>query len=458
MRLFNSTGVYTFLWLLVVAQSFGQVSYTNTLNGTIEHYTVISKELKVVLNGYDGKSSTSFDTVVVATDGSFQLRYPATYKGMGGIQIVGTQGEIPVVLLGDNQTEQKLTLTNGGVVFSEGSPNAKYHAYKQKGDGHKSQLDLLLKLSKFYDSTSVFGRGLTAELKNTRQANDGLIREIGALSNDVGYFLRLQESLATLNTLLSSNTPPPVDELKAAQAYFERVVNLNDERLWHTGFVHRLVYSYYSLSSVLEGGVQHASDFLASSLANSPYKNTYIEEIIGVIQAQPTIAEYFSQKMLEANQQCDDIKGNDMPSKIKRQLEQYSLLKVGNTAPDELLQNGKHISELPAAYKLIVFWASWCEHCQKEIPELRAMYADLKKQDVEVVAMGMDDNAQIHQIVSQANPWVSHFVGRDWNAPTTQRYHVFGTPTYFLVDKNRKIVARPKSVSEVAQWLNRNKM
>jgi thiol-disulfide isomerase/thioredoxin len=299
---------------------------------------------------------------------------------------------------------------------------------------------------------------LAEEQKKIEQAQRQYIAEVDTLRGDVGYFVRLQESLMVMNTLLSSTTPPPAEKLQAAQQQFEKAVNFTDERLWHSGILHRLVYSYYSLSSVLEGGYQHASDFLASRLANSPVKNTYLEEIIGVVQGQPAIAEYFSQKMLAVSEQCDDMPGNDMPGRIKRQLEQYSLLKVGSPAPDELLQNGKRISELPGAYKLIVFWASWCEHCQKEIPELRAMYADLKKQDVEVVGMGMDDNAQIHQLVSQVNPWVSHFVGRDWNAPVSQHYRVFGTPTYFLVDKEMKIVARPKSSAEVAQWLNRNKM
>lgn len=448
---------YCVLYGLAILHAFGQ-EQSNVLIGKFEN-AALGQGRTVVLMGYEGKRPQCMDTTVVAADGSFTLQYPSFYRGMGQLQVEGVQGEIPVILTPAESRPQPFTFTStGNLVFSPNSPNGLYYTYRQKGDKDLSRLDQIGKLSRYYQPTEGFGLDLAEEQKKVELARNRFLSEIDTLRGDVGYFLRLQESLMTMNILLEAQTQPPLQRLKDAQYLFERVFNFDDDRLWHSGILHRLAYSYFRLSSVLEGGVQHASDFLASSLANSPYKNTYIEEIIGVIQAQPTIAEYFSQKMLEANQQCDDIKGNDMPSKIKRQLEQYSLLKVGNTAPDELLQNGKHISELPAAYKLIVFWASWCEHCQKEIPELRAMYADLKKQDIEVVAMGMDDNAQIHQIVSQANPWVSHFVGRDWNAPTTQRYHVFGTPTYFLVDKNRKIVARPKSVSEVAQWLNRNKM
>jgi|GEM_PF-2912606 len=445
------------LYGLAIIQVIGQEYYT-TLNGKFDG-SALGQERQVVLLGYEGKRSHGMDTTVVDTNGNFTLKYPSFYRGMGQLRVEGVQGEIPVLLINSTTQPQELIFTaNGNLTFSNRSPNAEYHAYRQSSDTYASRLDQIEKLSKYYLRTEGFGLALAEEQKKLECARRGLYAEMDTLGGDVGYFVRLQESLTVMNMLLGGESRPPIEKLQDAQKQFEKTISIADKRLWHSGILHRLLYSYYSLSSVLEGGHQHASNFLAERLVNTPYKNTYLEEIIGVIQAQPVIAEYFSQKMLETNQQCDDIKGNDIPGKIKRQLEQYSLLKAGSPAPDELLQNGKHISELPAAYKLIVFWASWCEHCQKEIPELRAMYADLKKQDVEVVAMGMDDNAQIHQLVSQVNPWVSHFVGRDWNAPTTQRYHVFGTPTYFLVDKNMKIVARPKSANEVAQWLSRTKM
>ncbi|WP_028666493.1 TlpA family protein disulfide reductase [Runella zeae] len=451
---------YAICWvfcLVAIIYSYGQEQH-NTLNGKFEQIAA-GKGRKVILLGYEGKLPKSIDTVRVDNDGRFSLRYPQHYRGMGLIQVQGAQGEIPVVLTTTGASPQQFTLTaNGNLMFADNSPNARYYTYQQSSNSYTTRLEQIGKLSKYYQPASVFGAALAEEQKNVEQARLGFLTGLDTLSGDVGYFLRLQESLTAMNVLLGSEIQPPLQKLQAAQKQFEKVVHFDDERLWHSNILHRLVYSYYSLSSVLEGGHRHAGDFLAERLANSPYKTTYIEEIIGVLQGQTEMAEYFSQKMLAANEQCDDIKGNDIPGKIKRQLEQYSLLKVGNPAPDELLENGKRISELSGAYKLIVFWASWCEHCQKELPELRTMYADLKKQDIEVVAMGMDDNADIHRIVSQPNPWISHFVGRDWNAPVTQHYRVFGTPTFFLVDKEMNIVAKPKSVAEVNQWLNRNKI
>ena len=453
----NSGIKYWVLYVLAIVQAFGQDRHS-VLNGKFEH-TAAGKGRQVVLLGYEGKQPKTIDTTQVGNDGSFSLHFPQHYRGMGLVQVKGAQGEIPVILTTTGASPQQFTLTaNGNLMFADNSPNARYYTYRQSGDSYTSRLEQIGKLSKYYSPSEGFGLALAEEQKKMELAQSKYVTELDTLSGDVGYFLRLQESLTAMNVLLRAETQPPLQKLQEAQKQFEKVVRFDDERLWHSNIMHRLVYSYYSLSSVLEGGHRHAGDFLAERLANSPYKTTYIEEIVGVLQGQTEIAEYFSQKMLAVNEQCDDIKGNDIPGKIKRQLEQYSLLKIGSPAPDELLQNGKRISELPGTHKLVVFWASWCEHCQKEIPELRAMYADLKKQDIEVVAMGMDDNAQIHGLVSREHPWVSHFVGRDWNAPISQHYRIFGTPTYFLLDKDMKIIARPKSASEVAQWLNRDKM
>lgn len=445
------------LLVLTIGQSYGQ-EFHSVLNGKFEQ-PVMGKDRQIVLLGYEGKLPKGMDTTTVGSDGRFLLRYPQYYRGMGIIQVQGAQSEIPVVLTNTESIPQEFTFTAiGNLVFAPNTPNALYYTYRQRSDSYANRLEQLGKLGRYYQPTKGFGAALAEEQKKVEQAQYTFLTELDTLHSDVGYFLRLEASLAVMNVLLSSETQPPIQKLQDAQKLFEKSVSFDDERLWHSGILPRLVYSYYSLSAVLEGGHQHAGDFLAARLAGSPYKNIYLEEIIGVVQGQPMIAEYFSQKMLAANEQCDDINGKDIPGKIKRQLEQYSLLKIGSPAPDELLHNGRHISELPGVYKLIVFWASWCEHCQKEIPELRAMYADLKKQNIEVIAMGMDDNADIHKIVTQSHPWVSQFVGRDWNSPITQHYFVYGTPTFFMVDKNMKIVAKPKSVAEVSQWLNRNRI
>ena len=36
-----------------------------------------------------------------------------------------------------------------------------------------------------------------------------------------------------------------------------------------------------------------------------------------------------------------------------------------------------------------------------------------------------------------------------WDGPTTVNYNVFATPTMFLIDKNRRILAKPITVSEL---------
>ncbi len=43
---------------------------------------------------------------------------------------------------------------------------------------------------------------------------------------------------------------------------------------------------------------------------------------------------------------------------------------------------------------------------------------------------------------------------KKWENTVAQSYYVFGTPTMFLLDKDRKIVLRPVSVKQVDAWVD----
>ena len=42
----------------------------------------------------------------------------------------------------------------------------------------------------------------------------------------------------------------------------------------------------------------------------------------------------------------------------------------------------------------------------------------------------------------------------EWNSPIAKDYYVFGTPTMFLLDNNRKIILRPNSVNQMDAWVD----
>jgi len=41
-----------------------------------------------------------------------------------------------------------------------------------------------------------------------------------------------------------------------------------------------------------------------------------------------------------------------------------------------------------------------------------------------------------------------------WKSQPVKDYYVFGTPTMYLLDENRKIILRPNSVKQMDSWVD----
>jgi thiol-disulfide isomerase/thioredoxin len=116
----------------------------------------------------------------------------------------------------------------------------------------------------------------------------------------------------------------------------------------------------------------------------------------------------------------------------------------------------KKLSELKSKYTLVVFGASWCPKCTEEIPEIANYYPKLKQQDIEVVYVSLDENEQQFKGFAGLFPFVSVCDYQKWESPAVKTYHVFATPTMYLLDEHREILLRPTSVGHLEVWVDWN--
>lgn len=68
--------------------------------------------------------------------------------------------------------------------------------------------------------------------------------------------------------------------------------------------------------------------------------------------------------------------------------------------PDE---NGKPQSLNQYAGKIVVlnFWASWCEPCREEMPELSQLHTEYKDRNVVVLGLAIEDVAAVNEFIKQ---------------------------------------------------------
>ncbi|MEM5566598.1 TlpA disulfide reductase family protein [Psychroserpens sp. AS72] len=135
---------------------------------------------------------------------------------------------------------------------------------------------------------------------------------------------------------------------------------------------------------------------------------------------------------------------------LKEQLIIYKHNAVGNKASNfdlaytkdgETVTTTLHDLKLSDQY-LIIFWSSTCGHCLDELPKVKDILAD--KTDLTVIAIGLEDEADGWQKMIGDYQSFIHVLGLGkWDNPTSDAYGIESTPSFFLLDKDKNIIAKP---------------
>ncbi|NLB25424.1 MAG: TlpA family protein disulfide reductase, partial [Bacteroidales bacterium] len=112
------------------------------------------------------------------------------------------------------------------------------------------------------------------------------------------------------------------------------------------------------------------------------------------------------------------------------------------------------LSQVIKKRTLIVFWASWCTYCDELLPEIKNWYDQLNSEDLTVVAISLDKSlTDWHKAVVKAGFEVFYNLSdlKEWDGEVTKMYNIYATPTMFLIDSDRRIIARPVTFFELTE-------
>lgn len=130
----------------------------------------------------------------------------------------------------------------------------------------------------------------------------------------------------------------------------------------------------------------------------------------------------------------------------------YESLSIGAKAPNFSWKKedgtNQWFHELTGSeHYILVFWSSSCSHCLKELPKLQKKIQELPKEDYQVVAFGLEDDIYSWKNESLRLPEFLHIPGMGkWQNDVAKVYDISQTPTYFLLDKDKKIIAKPEEL------------
>lgn len=135
--------------------------------------------------------------------------------------------------------------------------------------------------------------------------------------------------------------------------------------------------------------------------------------------------------------------GKDMAKRIKA----AHAVNVGDMAPEFTLNNasGKPVSlaSLKGKVVLIDFWASWCEPCRAESPNLKTQYKLYKDKGFEIISVSLDTDRKswLKAIADDGLTWLQVSDLKGYRSNAVQSYGIGGVPSFFLIGRDGKIIA-----------------
>lgn len=171
------------------------------------------------------------------------------------------------------------------------------------------------------------------------------------------------------------------------------------------------------------------------------------------------VIDYIVENYVIKDDLCLDTKLKDS---IERRIEQARNFKIGNKVPDINISDSAGtqfgLNDIQSERMLLIFYASWCTHCQSLIPKIYDLYKNQGEKNTEVVAVALDTSkTELESFLGTYDlDWINFADMEGWNSKLAKDYFIYATPTMFLIDKDRKLIAKPSSTDELRRWFETN--
>ena len=109
------------------------------------------------------------------------------------------------------------------------------------------------------------------------------------------------------------------------------------------------------------------------------------------------------------------------------------------------------LHDLRGKVVLVNFWATWCQPCRKEMPDLDAIYRKFKDQGLVVLAISDEDAAKVKPFLTERP--VSYPILLDPGRKVNDAFHIDGIPKSFVYDREGKLVAQSIDMRTRKQFL-----
>ena len=432
-------------------------NYAQSLKGQL----TLQPNQTISLTGFNYYNSYKLANSTIDSAGSFTLNYPKKYSGMA---LLKTQDNTSVLfILGEKnltikgahlntpkELHFKNSIENPNFVIAATQTNLNNKSYAAWHYLHKLYKEPYLNTQT--KTVGTIEEVLLSHSKRTAAILDNIPKNT---------YIHWYAPLRALVTTMPSTVRNYPKRIPSAITQF-RTIDFTDTRFKTAGLLRPLIEGHYQLLENMGQPLDSvytqmniSTSFLINNIKNNKeLLNTVALKLTSFLEKKSLIAvaTHLSKTLLSL-QNCNCT----LDQKLLDRLRTYNLLKVGSLAPDIQLTPIKKLSTLTTPV-LLIFGSSTCPACIKEGVQLLKYYkANGPIRGVTVVYISLDTDKAAFKEAYNKSPWQTYCSFNGWDTKAAKDYFVNATPTYFLLDKDRKIIARPKNIEAANYWLQENR-
>lgn len=438
--------------LMLFSISLFSQAKAQTLKGTIKVQRQANKD--VFLYKTEGNYKYKIDSVKVQQNGVFVFNTKALPKGYYKIAL-SNENNIMDIIINPKETLVSIEYTQvrleKGVKVIQSQENKALWEYKEKESETQKTIKALQQQRGQFRSQG-------NEVKVNEMTNE-ITKKEKELFNHVQGIINRYPNTFFSQVMVAGKSDNPSEKEK----YFDDLSFTNENFIRSNVYANRFQDYIIKHSGHTEVGYYNAvDDIMNKAKANDKVFEFALYNLLDGFYGSglEDVATYIMEEYFYG-EACGDIEINDL---LRQKAELIKNLQIGNIPPDFTIKNnyGEEVNLKNTCanntYTIIMFWATHCPHCMRDLPGFVPVYNEYKSKGLEVIAVALDVNPTKWKttVEEKGFNWQNVSQFKNYQSPVCKDYKINKTPSWFVLDKNMQIVAKPKGKQEVMKFLRSN--
>lgn len=458
--------------ILFIIFLFSSTTYANSPKGyKIEVNAPFEEGSVAYLAGYWEDKTYIIDSISVPKGGSFTFENPKSTLQTGQYLLYVKPNTQIDFLLEDRQQNVKMKLDIQNLMNSsvEGSNDTKlFWQYLKELNSFNSsvskKLDELNATQPETDDRKEAIKAYTEALKKTQELTEQYLEKY----KNTWFADFIKASSPVLEPyLVPENREQVIANHRYSTAHYLDNIDFQDMRLWNTNIlIPNVKYYLKEIVSQHPDSLAEATSKIVSLTRNNPIA---FEKTLSYFVNDATTSLVMGMENVWAKLAEDYIFDKEISwideatyNQLKADYSLIELNRLGMKAQDLALRtiDGDSINtnEIEANYTLLYFYSPSCSFCREEIPLLRdSFYETYKSKGLEIIAINLEHNLDSWKNFIEENKmqdWHNVF-DPNYTSEYWLKYNVSGTPSLFLLSKDKTILAKKLNVENLTKYLER---